>query len=171
MTTQTLSSLSPSQLLESQASADPALLIDIRSRRSFRQHHIEGSHNIPLPLLLSQEWPDGDWIVLADDNPQAQQSIGLLHDSGYGRSLQWLDGGLTHWRELELPLAGVQPPIVAVAQEPVTVAALLAGGAVLVGLQLMPVPVLLLSFGLLLGPAIAARVLPQVQRVQLKHLA
>ncbi len=170
MTFESQLSLSPSQLLDIQAGGHPHLLIDIRSRRSFRHHHIEGSHNIPLPLLLSQEWPEGDWVVLADDNSEACKAIAQLHDSGYSRHLPWLEGGLSSWRELDLPLVGAERPIVAAAQEPFTLASLLAGGAVLVGLQIMPLPVLVLSFGLLLGSGLAARLLPQLPKAQLKSV-
>jgi rhodanese-related sulfurtransferase len=170
MTTPTSPNLSPSQLLEVQTSITPALLVDIRSRRSFRKHHIQGSHNIPFPLLLSQEWPDGDWIVLANDSSEAQEAIALLHESGYSRRLQWLEGGISHWRALDLPLAEVKQPIAQVSQEPFTLAALLGGAGVLLGLQVVPLPVLVIALGLLLGPALGTKVFNQGPKPQLKQL-
>ena len=171
MTTQARPSISPGQLLDGQAAANPSLLIDVCSRRSYHKHHIEGSQNIPLPLLLNQEWPDGDWIVLADNDHEALHAIALLHDSGYERRVQWLDGGLSRWKERHLPLAGTQSSVSTNTQEPATVAAVLAGGLVLVGLQVLPLPALVLSLALVLIPVIAGRVLSQMPKNSLKHLA
>ncbi len=83
-----------------------ALIIDVRSARQFRQGHIPGSHSIPAARLISGELPDGDLILISQRPQQALDLIDQLHRNGYGRLIQYLEGGVPGWQRQGLPLEG-----------------------------------------------------------------
>jgi hypothetical protein len=121
-------------------------------------------------LLLSQEWPDGDWIVLANDSSEAQEAIALLHESGYGRRLQWLEGGISHWRALDLPLVEVNHRSTPVGGDSLYLGAVLIGVVVLVGFQVVPLPVLVIALAVWFGSWLGIRIYHQIPKIQLKQV-
>ncbi len=82
-----------------------ALLIDIRSRRRYRQGHIPGSHSIPAGLLLAGELPDGELLLIGDTSEQSATVIAQLHDQGYHRQIRFLEDGYTAWSVRHRPIA------------------------------------------------------------------
>jgi rhodanese-related sulfurtransferase len=104
--------LTPHQLLRltaypaSISQGAPTLVIDLRSRSSYRHRHIPGSHNIPSGWLISGEPPDGDLILVGESTRHSSAAIEQLQAQGYARKIRHLAGGFKAWQVLELPMAG-----------------------------------------------------------------
>jgi len=86
-------------------------IIDIRDPRDFADFHIEGSVNIPLALLLSQEGisqlPNYKKIVLVfADGARAGQAWTVLRSRGFEAYI--LDGGIKGWWDKVMTPASVQ---------------------------------------------------------------
>jgi len=80
------------------------LLVDLRARRSFTRGHIPGSHNISRARLLSGEPPERDLILISDHGNLDAAVAAHLHDSGFHRRIEHLQGGLVAWRRAGFPL-------------------------------------------------------------------
>lgn len=93
--------------LTTSTDARAALLIDLRSRKRYRQGHIAGSHSIPGGLLLSGELPDGELILISETPGEAVALLEALHAAGYHQRLAYLGEGLAGWRERGLPIEAV----------------------------------------------------------------
>ena len=105
-------SLSPADLqhrLVAPTSGHAPLVLDLRSRRQFRQRHIPGSHNISAASLLSTEPPEQDLILISDDGLLDPGVAAELWNSGFHRRIEHLQGGLSAWQKLNLPLEGTAP--------------------------------------------------------------
>lgn len=154
--------LSCAQLLSLASSADPrpALLIDLRSRRRYRQGHIAGSHSIPGGLLLSGEPPEGELILLSEAPCEAVAVIEALHQAGYHQRLRYLAEGLAGWRErglpIEAPLERPHPVRVSVLLSGLAGTGLLLAAAMLTSLPLLGLGILLL-WGAWIEPALPGR--------------
>lgn len=82
------------------------LVVDLRAQRSFRRRHIPGSHNIPKARLLSTELPARDLILISDHGELDLAVATHLHEGGFHRRIEHLQGGLEAWNQAGLPLAG-----------------------------------------------------------------
>lgn len=92
------------QQLQRPAAVHGPLVVDLRPQRQFRRARIAGSHNIPAAQLLSGEHPDRDLILIAERPGQAEAVAEQLHDDGFHRRIQHLQGGVVAWREAGLNL-------------------------------------------------------------------
>ena len=101
--------LTPAELqrrLQVAPASHAPLLVDLRSAHRFHRRHIRGSQNISKARLLSTEPPEQD-LVLISHNGRADAGIAdHLHNSGFHRRIEHLEGGLTAWQSLNLPLEG-----------------------------------------------------------------
>jgi glyoxylase-like metal-dependent hydrolase (beta-lactamase superfamily II) len=97
------------------ASAEPPLVLDVRTAREWRQKQIEDSVNIPLNQLAMRigELPRDrrTWVHCAGGY---RSSIGasLLQLAGFDRLVE-LAGGLAAWEAAKLPLQGLEAEAVA----------------------------------------------------------
>ena len=80
------------------------LVIDVRKRRQFHRARITGSHNIPAGRLLSGEHPDHDLILIGARDGEAEAVAEALHQSGFHRRIQHLQGGVEAWEQAGLDL-------------------------------------------------------------------
>ncbi|KEF42595.1 MAG: hypothetical protein ER33_04850 [Cyanobium sp. CACIAM 14] len=89
------------------ATADHAtagVIIDIRPRSRYRQHHIPGSHSIPSGWLISGELPEGDLILVGESSRHSALTIEHLQAHGYDRRIRHLAGGFAAWQQQGLPM-------------------------------------------------------------------
>lgn len=86
------------------------LVVDVRRQSQFRRQRIRGSHNIPAARLLSGEPLDRDLLLIAANTGEAEALAEALHDGGFHRRIQHLDGGLSAWQRAGLPLEGGSSP-------------------------------------------------------------
>lgn len=135
--------------------AHAPLLVDLRARHAFSRGHIPGSHNISRARLLSSEPPQRDLILISHRGDQDDAVAAHLHDSGFHRRIEHLQGGLEAWQRAGFPLDGaagqgesVEAPFNSSLREPWLVSLLLL--AVAITLQHGSSP-LLLSAALLWG--------------------
>ena len=87
------------------ASAQPPVLLDVRSQAAFSAGHLPGARNLPLEKLKEQvpEFPADRSIVLYDSSlERAGSAAGLLGKSG--REVWELEGGLALWTSEGRPL-------------------------------------------------------------------
>jgi rhodanese-related sulfurtransferase len=88
-----------------------AVFIDVRSEESHLLDHIPGSLSIPYEsyFLRIQEYqpePDTALYIIYEFSPdgfQARMISRHLSQSGYDR-VYWLQGGLSEWLEMDLPV-------------------------------------------------------------------
>lgn len=74
--------------VQSEAHADAALLIDVRSYAEFMNGHLPGAHCLPLPRLAQevlQRVPDREAPILlyCATGARAEQALSLLRQLGY----------------------------------------------------------------------------------------
>ena len=84
------------------------LVIDVRRQRQFVRARIAGSHNIPAGRLLSGEHPDHDLILIGARAGEAEAVAEALHQSGFHRRIQHLQGGLAAWQQAGFDLEGAR---------------------------------------------------------------
>jgi rhodanese-related sulfurtransferase len=82
------------------------LVVDLRPGRQFRRRHIPGSHNISTARLLSGEPPERDLILISERGELDAAIAHQLHDNGFHRRIEHLQGGLQAWHSAGLPLNG-----------------------------------------------------------------
>lgn len=80
------------------------LVIDVRRRRQFHRARIAGSHNIPAGRLLSSDYPDRDLILIGARAGDAEAVAEALHQCGFHRRIQHLEGGVAAWEQAGLSL-------------------------------------------------------------------
>jgi hydroxyacylglutathione hydrolase len=100
--------LSPLGLAAALASADPPLLLDVRTPQERHTRYIAGSLHIPLQRLQRQlhEVPRGRKIVVyCAGGYRSSLAIGLLEQHGV-TTLADLDGGMTAWEDVGLATLG-----------------------------------------------------------------
>jgi rhodanese-related sulfurtransferase len=89
---------------QSQAVGHAPLILDLRPPRQFHRSHIPGSSNSSLALLLSGEPPQQDLILISQRGQVDEAVAAGLHDNGFHRRIEHLEGGLEAWTEAGLPL-------------------------------------------------------------------
>lgn len=89
---------------QSHASGHAPLIVDLRPPRQFHRSHIPGSSNISRALLLSGEPPEQDLILISERGQVDELVAAGLHDNGFHRRIEHLEGGLAAWTEAGLPL-------------------------------------------------------------------
>jgi len=100
--------LSPLGLAAALASADPPLLLDVRTPQERHTKSIAGSLHIPLQRLQGQihEVPRGCKIVVyCAGGYRSSLAVGLLEQHGVA-PLADLDGGVTAWEDAGLTMLG-----------------------------------------------------------------
>lgn len=141
------------QALQQRPAGSPApLLVDIRRPGRFRRAHIPGSHNIPAGLLVSGEPPDADLILIGQDDRDSQAVAEALHGSGHHRRIQRLAGGFSHWQSEGLPQAEADRQPSDAAPERLPWIPVLLLGAVLLGIQHLPLPLFATALAVVLSP-------------------
>lgn len=173
MTSPTRDLLSSQDLLSLQqrpSGSHGPLLVDIRRPGPFRRAHIPGSHNIPAGLLMSSEPPEGDLILIGDNDSDSRAAAEALHNSGYHRRIQRLAGGFSHWQSEGLP----QENGLAIATSPsdrLPWIPVLALGAVLLGIQHLSVPLVVTGLAVVLSPFTVAALTQRLGRHLLRRSA
>lgn len=81
-----------------------ALVVDVRGRRQFHHARIPGTHNIPAARLVSGEHHGQDLILIATEAGEAEAIAESLHQAGFHRRIQHLEGGLIAWEKAGLDL-------------------------------------------------------------------
>ncbi len=132
------------------AGSHAPLLVDIRRPGRFRRAHIPGSHNIPAGLLVSSDPPEADLILIGQDDRDSQTVAEALHGSGYHRRIQRLEGGISRWQSEGLPLA--DSPSASPSPEQLPWIPVLLLGAVLLGIQHLPLPLFATALAVVLSP-------------------
>ncbi len=98
--------LSAPMVAEELASADPPLLLDVRTAREWATKHIEGSVNIPLNHLLERlgEIPrDRSIAVHCAGGYRSSIAASILHQHGITHLVE-MAGGLAAWDAAQLPV-------------------------------------------------------------------
>lgn len=90
------------------ASRDAAVkLLDVRSALEFSEAHIKDSINIPIDMLMGKletlSRTGQSYIVLCRTGNRSPMAADMLLQSGI-RAVKVLDGGITQWQKLRLPV-------------------------------------------------------------------
>ncbi len=93
--------VTPSELNGKLRSGSPPQVLDVRTRREFREGHIEGALNIPITELRSQAeglpFDRGRPVVaVCLTAHRSIPAVRILNDHGYGR-VSHLAGGMVAW--------------------------------------------------------------------------
>jgi rhodanese-related sulfurtransferase len=84
---------------------EPVNLIDIRTKKEFRQMHIIGARSVPFATLASPKGflryhrTNEQIYVVADDRVRASLATGILRASGYMNAMV-IEGGMNAWLAL-----------------------------------------------------------------------
>ena len=132
------------------------LVVDIRSRRQFHRHRIPGSQHLPAGRLISTEFPERDLVLIGDDDFETRRLVGQLYEHGYPRRIQHLQGGLKAWSAAGLPLHSGADGTLKNRDLPIPWLTMTSIALLLIGFQQLSPPLLLLSLGLLLTPAMVS---------------
>jgi rhodanese-related sulfurtransferase len=87
------------------SSSGKFVLVDVRSPIEFETEHIEGSINVPLDMIESRsdEVPrKGQVILICRSGQRAERAGYILMGKGFQPNI--LKGGITAWREADLPI-------------------------------------------------------------------
>lgn len=82
---------------------DDAIILDIRSRDSFSKGHIINAvHTSQTQLTPIEKFKDKEVIIVCESGTEANQFSQLLKKNGFNH-VNVLKGGMTAWRQAELP--------------------------------------------------------------------
>ncbi|WP_419149073.1 rhodanese-like domain-containing protein [Pseudoalteromonas 'SMAR'] len=100
-------SVSQQQLLVNQMSAEPDVIVDVRSPQEYAAGHIKGAINIPFNQLDKyqqqlQALKDKTLVVYCRSGRRAGIFIDALQPKGY--SLKHLEGDMNGWQAESLPV-------------------------------------------------------------------
>lgn len=163
--------LSSQELLSLQqhpGSRQAPLLVDIRRPGPFQRAHIPGSHNIPAGLLMSSEPPDGDLILIGDNDRDSRAAAEALHSSGYHRRIQRLAGGFSHWQSQGLPLEN-SLAVATSRSDRLPWIPVLVLGAVLFSIQHLSLPLVVTGLAVVLSPVTVSALTQRVGRRLLRR--
>lgn len=84
------------------------VILDVRSGLEFKSGHIKGAVHAPLPNLLKRvvaavEQKTEPLVILCEHGPRAQVAAMYLKFRGY-KSVELLDGHMSHWRNSNRPM-------------------------------------------------------------------
>jgi rhodanese-related sulfurtransferase len=88
---------------------EPVNLIDIRTKKEFRQMHIIGARSVPFATLASPKGflryhrTNEQIYVVSDDQVRASLATGILRASGYINAMV-IEGGMNAWLALGFPV-------------------------------------------------------------------
>lgn len=86
---------------------EKGVLIDVREPEEFAAGHVVGARNIPLAALEGHKSLPSNktlpLVLLCQNGARAARAAGMLRKLGYEKA-QPLAGGLTAWREANLPI-------------------------------------------------------------------
>lgn len=96
---------SPEELADLLINKDPSIrLIDVRDTEEFEKFSLPNAMNIPLPILLAEEWTDyldqdvKMNIFLSNGALKANEAWMICRQLGY-ENIYVLEGGLNYWAE------------------------------------------------------------------------
>ncbi len=100
--------ISQDDLLKGLQSKSIALLLDVRNFQEFRQAHIAGAVNIPLPELQRRlgeiiTFREKKIVIYCRSGRRARIAMAILHNSGF-KNLLHLNGDLIGWWQNKRPL-------------------------------------------------------------------
>ena len=98
-------SITPQQLMES---ADPPLVLDVRSAEEFATGHVPGARNVPYDQVgarLAELGAPREVVVYCERGPRAAKAAAVLRDAGF--AVKHLSGDMSGWRAQGLPIAGL----------------------------------------------------------------
>ena len=101
--------LSPTQLVQ-RMNRDEVVIIDIRSKTDFDQGHILGALHIPAASLetkpdqLKKYLAKKTVVLICQRGVTTTRVHQALVKAGFSSSLQCLEGGMTAWKEADLPV-------------------------------------------------------------------
>ncbi|MFA7402543.1 MAG: rhodanese-like domain-containing protein [Pelobacteraceae bacterium] len=98
----------PKELAEKIAQSTPPAVIDVRTGFEFKAGHIPGALNAPvwkilLRLVSLPQDKNAELVVLCELGPRAVMGKALLGFLGF-RTVSLLDGHMSAWRRLGLPM-------------------------------------------------------------------
>jgi rhodanese-related sulfurtransferase len=113
--------VTPAQVAEWQERGEAFLLVDVRPSAQYDLKHARAALNIPAFAIGSKPLPGGVRVVLYDGgagSPEAEQAARSLQAKGHAE-FYVMEGGLTAWEGLALPIVAQAGPSAEPLVEPI----------------------------------------------------
>jgi rhodanese-related sulfurtransferase len=97
--------VSPEQVLAAQHSAQPPIVLDVRTPDEFASGHVPGALNIHVDALAARTGeldPQREVVVYCERGPRAERAADVLTAAGF-TDVKLLDGHMSAWRDAGLP--------------------------------------------------------------------
>ena len=101
--------VSPSMAIRLMNNNEDALIIDTRSAADYKSGHIKGAKNTPVSEFAAAIESYADYknkavLIYCNSGTTATRAIKMLKKAGFEK-INNLDGGLSAWKEANMPLA------------------------------------------------------------------
>ena len=108
VSSQSISLVTPKEVLELLESNGGPLILDVRTKKEFDSGHVPGAVNIPLRQVAGkldelQKYSERGIIVYCESGGRSRRAIQALSDSGF-KNLDQIDGDMAAWRRAGLPV-------------------------------------------------------------------